>query len=146
MQGASVIADLQSEQMIDVLSAASDDECQALSFVEVDACEEFSERIFRLGCDLDGMVNAIYPRGKGYGAEFLEVNGQDFLANVSLQVGSAFVIAQACAEYFQSRNEPFSLVNLASIYGSLTPRFNIYNGIAMTMPVEYAVAGLACFN
>ena len=70
VQGASVIAvDLQSEQMIDVLSAASDDECQALSFVEVDACEEFSENFFDSNADLDGMVNAIYPRGKGYGAE-----------------------------------------------------------------------------
>ena len=46
VQGASVIADLQSEQMIDVLSAASDDECQALSFVEVDACEESSVKGF----------------------------------------------------------------------------------------------------
>jgi len=141
-QGASVTAvDLQSEQLIEVLSEVGDDECQALSFAEVDACEERSVKgFFDSNADLDGMVNAIYPRGKGYGAEFLEVNGQDFLANVSLQVGSAFVIAQACAEYFKSRNEPFSLVNLASIYGSFTPRFNIYDGTAMTMPVEYAVA------
>jgi nucleoside-diphosphate-sugar epimerase len=42
VQGATVIAvDLQSEQMIDVLSEASDDECQALSFVEEDTARRF---------------------------------------------------------------------------------------------------------
>ena len=29
--------------------------------------------------------------------------------------------------------------NIASIYGSMAPRFEVYDGTSMTMPVEYAV-------
>jgi NAD(P)-dependent dehydrogenase (short-subunit alcohol dehydrogenase family) len=45
---------------------------------------------------------------------------------------------QACAHYAQEHGHPFSLVNLSSIYGSMAPRFDVYAGTMMTMPVEYA--------
>src|SRR6185436_19317897 len=32
-----------------------------------------------------------------------------------------------------------NIVNIASVYGFLAPRFEIYDGTPMTMPVEYAV-------
>ena len=30
------------------------------------------------------------------------------------------------------------MVNMASVYGLIAPRFELYNGTSMTMPVEYA--------
>ena len=88
--------------------------------------------------DLDGAVNCTYPRNKKYGAHFFDVKLSDFNENISLHIGSSFLFAQQCAAYFLRKKTPFSLVNIASIYGVIAPRFDIYTNTPMTMPVEYA--------
>ena len=45
---------------------------------------------------------------------------------------------QQCAKYALKTQAKFSLVNMSSIYGVMAPRFEIYAGTKMTMPVEYA--------
>jgi NAD(P)-dependent dehydrogenase (short-subunit alcohol dehydrogenase family) len=55
-----------------------------------------------------------------------------------LHLGSSFLIMQQCAVYFKNNITPFSLVNIASIYGVVSPDFSIYENTPMTMPVEYA--------
>lgn len=97
----------------------------------------------RLGA-VDGAVNTAYPRNARYGRHFFEVEYADFCENTGLHMGGYFLFMQACARYALERQQPFSLVNLSSIYGSMAPRFDIYAGTEMTMPVEYAAikAGL----
>ncbi len=87
---------------------------------------------------VDGAVNTAYPRNAHYGSHFFDVEYADFCENTSMHMGGYFLFMQACARYALERQQPFSLVNLSSIYGSMTPRFDIYAGTAMTMPVEYA--------
>ncbi len=87
---------------------------------------------------INGAVNAAYPRNENYGRKFFDVEYKDFCENLSLHLGGYFLFMQVCANYTNSNNHPFSLVNLSSIYGSLPPRFEIYDGTDMTMPVEYA--------
>ena len=87
---------------------------------------------------IDGAVNCSYPRGENYGAAFFEVSQQDFNHNVALHLGSAFLLMRECASYFNKNKHAFSLVNLASIYGSSAPDFSIYKDTDMTMPIEYA--------
>jgi len=87
---------------------------------------------------VDGSVNAAYPRNANYGRAFLDVTYEDFCANVSAHLGGYFLFMQQCARYAIERNIPFSLVNFSSIYGVVAPRFEIYAGTTMTMPVEYA--------
>lgn len=93
---------------------------------------------------IDGAVNAAYPRNPNYGRKFFEVEYEDFCENLSLHLGGYFLFMQQCAKYSKDQNLKFSLVNLSSIYGVMAPRFDIYDGTAMTMPVEYAAikAGL----
>ncbi|CEK10225.1 oxidoreductase [Legionella hackeliae] len=88
--------------------------------------------------DLDGAVNCTYPRNKNYGRDFLEVKLNDFNENVNLHLGAAFLFTQQCAAYFLREKKWFSLVNIASIYGVIAPKFTIYEHTPMTMPVEYA--------
>jgi NAD(P)-dependent dehydrogenase (short-subunit alcohol dehydrogenase family) len=97
----------------------------------------------RFGC-VDGAVNTAYPRNARYGRHFFDVEYADFCENTSLHMGGYFLFMQACAEYALEQREPFSLVNLSSIYGSMAPRFDIYADTTMTMPIEYAAikAGL----
>lgn len=93
---------------------------------------------------LDGAVNTAYPRNSNYGRRFFEVEYKDFCENLSLHLGGYFLFMQQCAKYSKDRNRKFSLVNLSSIYGVMAPRFDVYDGTTMTMPVEYAAikAGL----
>ena len=99
-----------------------------------DAVKKFFSQIDHI----DGAVNCSYPRSINYGNSFLNVSQSDFNNNVALHLGSAFLIMRECASYFDKNKHQFSLVNLASIYGSKAPDFTIYEGTNMTMPVEYA--------
>lgn len=87
---------------------------------------------------LDGAVNAAYPRNENYGRSFFDVTYEDFCENVSLHLGGYFLFMQQCAKYALIKQEKFSLVNMSSIYGIMAPRFEVYAGTSMTMPVEYA--------
>ncbi|MGQ7274408.1 oxidoreductase [Marinobacter sp. V034] len=87
---------------------------------------------------IDGAVNTAYPRNENYGRKALDVTYEDFCENVGLHLGGYFLFMQQCACYAKESGEPFSLVNLSSIYGVIAPRFDIYNKTDMTMPVEYA--------
>lgn len=93
---------------------------------------------------IDGAVNAAYPRNKAYGKPFLALNYDDFSENLSLHLGGYFLFMQHCVAYALDAKQPFSLVNLSSIYGSMAPRFDLYQDTQMTMPIEYAAikAGL----
>jgi len=95
-------------------------------------------QFFLTADDVDGVVNCSYPRNKTYGKGFFEVTLDSFNENLSLHLGSAFLLSQQCAAYFKRNTTPFSLVNIASIYGVVAPKFEVYEGTSMTMPVEYA--------
>lgn len=87
---------------------------------------------------VDGAVNTAYPRNPRYGRHFFDVEYADFFENTGLHIGGYFLFMQSCARYSLEHTQAFSLVNLSSIYGSLAPRFDVYAGTAMTMPIEYA--------
>ena len=86
---------------------------------------------------IDGVVNNAYPRNAAYGRRLEEVTYADFCENLAWHAGGYFLVAQQFALHFRSQNGG-SIVNMGSIYGTLTPRFGVYAGTSMTMPVEYA--------
>lgn len=86
---------------------------------------------------IDGLVNNAYPRNSSYGKALEEVSYEDFCANMSMHLGGYFLMSQQFAQYFRTRGGG-NIVNIGSIYGTKAPRFEIYEGTAMTMPVEYA--------
>ena len=87
---------------------------------------------------LDGAVNAAYPRSEKYGKDFLDVDYEGFCENLSLHLGGYFLFMQECVRYSLAKKDDFTLVNFSSVYGVRAPIFEIYEGTAMTMPVEYA--------
>ena len=86
---------------------------------------------------IDAVVNNAYPRNRNFGRRLEEVTYADFCENVSLHLGGYFLVAQRFAAHFRAHGGG-NIVNMASIYGVTTPRFAIYEGTSMTMPVEYA--------
>ena len=86
---------------------------------------------------IDSVVNASYPKGLGYGDHVEHVKLENFCENISLHVGGFFQTMQIFSDYF-SKNSGGNIINFASIYGTLPPRFQIYEQTDMTTPVEYA--------
>ena len=86
---------------------------------------------------IDALVNSAYPRNKNYGEHFFEVTYNDFCENVGMNLGGYFLTSQLFAKYFYEQGYG-NIINLASIYGVIAPRFEIYDNTRMTTPVEYA--------
>jgi len=87
---------------------------------------------------IDAVVNTAYPRNKNYGKKFEEVKYKDFCENVNLHLGGYFLVSQQFAEFFKVQGYG-NIINIASIYGVIPPKFEIYENTDMTMPVEYNV-------
>ena len=94
--------------------------------------------IFSQHQDFDGLVNCLYLKNKNYGSKFLKVKNLDFNENINLNLGTAFQLLKYSAKSFLDSRRKISIVFFSSIYGTINPKFNLYNGTGMTMPVEYA--------
>ena len=86
---------------------------------------------------IDAVVNNAYPRNASYGRRLEDVTYEDFCENVSMHLGGYFLVAQQFAEHFSKQGHG-NIINISSIYGVMVPRFEMYEGTEMTMPVEYA--------
>ena len=78
-----------------------------------------------------------YPRNSRYGRRMEEVEYADFCDNLGMHLGGYFLVMQRFAAYFK-REGGGNMINVSSIYGVVAPRFEVYEGTPMTMPVEYA--------
>lgn len=86
---------------------------------------------------IDALVNSAYPRNKNYGKHFFDVEYEDFCENLGMNLGGYFLTSQLFAKYFYKQGYG-NIINLASIYGVIAPRFQIYDNTPMTSAVEYA--------
>lgn len=94
---------------------------------------------------IDGLVNNAYPRNKNYGKKFEDVAYKDFCENVNMHIGGYFLITQQISKTMIKQCLG-NIVNIASIYGFAAPRFELYEGTNMTVPVEYSVIKGAVIN
>lgn len=110
-----------------------------LELIVLDITSESSVVNFFLNqSGITGVVNCSYPRNQMYGTHFLDVSLSSFNENLSMHLGTSFLLMQQSAKYFNRFNSEFSFVNIASVYGVVPPDFNVYQDTEMTMPVEYA--------
>jgi NAD(P)-dependent dehydrogenase (short-subunit alcohol dehydrogenase family) len=121
-------------------------------FLAVDSCDTDSvrqlvQKAHSAAARIDALVNTGYPRGPQYGARLEDVTYASFCQNVSMQIGSSFLTSQQFASFFKAQGHG-NIINLGSIYGIVAPRFDVYDSLPMTMPVEYAVvkSGLLHLN
>jgi NAD(P)-dependent dehydrogenase (short-subunit alcohol dehydrogenase family) len=87
---------------------------------------------------IDALVNNAYPRNKNYGRKFEDVEFEDFCENVNMHLGGYFLITKEISKIMMKQNYG-NIIFMASIYGFSAPKFEIYEGTEMTMPVEYAL-------
>ena len=86
---------------------------------------------------IDGLVNNAYPRTQDWSNKFEDIKLDSWKKNIDWQLNSYFYISQQVAMQM-TKQKSGSIVNIASIYGSVGPDFTIYLGTNMTMPAGYA--------
>ena len=141
--GTAVIADVHADKGQAVCgSIAQELNTDKVSFVQVDITSKDSLQIAihslqRQYGRIDAVVNNAYPRNAQYGRRFEDVEYSDFCDNLGLNLGGLFLTSQQFAQHFQKQGHG-NIINIASVYGVIAPKFEIYANTAMTMPVEYA--------
>lgn len=113
-----------------------------IDFVEVDITSKESVKdMIDIVVDkhkvIDAVVNNAYPRNKNYGRKFEDVTYEDFCENLNLHLGGYFLMSQEVSRVMVQQNSGV-IVYIASIYGFMAPRFELYEGASFTSPVEYS--------
>ena len=141
--GVAIIADINEEIGLKVKAELSKElQSDSIDFVQLDITSKESLQkcigyIHSKYEGIDALVNNAYPRNKNYARHFFDVEYEDFVENIGLNLGGYFTTSQQFAKYFQKQGYG-NIVNISSIYGVVAPKFEVYDGTAMTMPVEYA--------
>jgi NAD(P)-dependent dehydrogenase (short-subunit alcohol dehydrogenase family) len=86
---------------------------------------------------VDALVNNAYPRNRNYGRKFEDVSYEDFCENMNLHLGGYFLMSQEVSRVMVEQKSGI-IINIASIYGFMAPRFDLYENANFTSPVEYA--------
>jgi NAD(P)-dependent dehydrogenase (short-subunit alcohol dehydrogenase family) len=110
---------------------------EVVNITSRDSLDQLIGRIKARFSKIDAVVNNAYPRNKHYGRKLEQVEYSDFCENVNSHLGGYFLSTQRFAEFFKTQTFG-QVINISSIYGNVAPRFDIYEGTSMTMPVEYA--------
>tara|TARA_B100000780_G_C20977565_1_gene390490 strand:- start:77 stop:847 length:771 start_codon:yes stop_codon:yes gene_type:complete len=113
-----------------------------IQFISFDISSESSVKnafktLFESHPQVDAVVNASYPRNKNFGNDFLDVDIKDFNENINLHLGGYFLTSQIAIKHFLKQGSG-NLINIASIYGVIAPKFEIYKSTELTSPVEYS--------
>lgn len=95
---------------------------------------------------VNGIVNAAYPRTEDYGSKFEQVTYQEWNQNVSLHLGGYYLVCRKAVLDMIKSGVTGSIVNFGSIYGVQAPDFQIYNELDMTSPVEYSAIKAGIIN
>ena len=140
--GTSVIADINFNKAMEVASNINDKFPKKAYPIKLDINSE--ESIHKAIKDIErdigiisSLVNNAYPRNENYGKDLFDVSYTDFCENLSLNLGGHFLVTKKLTEYFYGVGSG-NVISISSIYGLVPPRFEIYDGTDMTMPIEYA--------
>lgn len=109
---------------------------KALDINDSESLGNLIEQLHIGGTTVDHVINAAYPRSTSYGKNLPDVSLEDFNANINVHLGGYFNVLKNFSELLVSQGGG-GIINFSSVYGSVTPRFDIYPK-DMTMPIEYA--------
>jgi NAD(P)-dependent dehydrogenase (short-subunit alcohol dehydrogenase family) len=138
--GIAVVADINinaANKVAGELGGGGQVEAAHLDITSKNSIENLISDLLQRHGKIDAIVNNAYPRNKNYGRKLEEVTYADFCENVNLHLGGYFLVAQQFCLAFKKQGYG-NVINMSSIYGTMTPRFAVYDGTPMTMPVEYA--------
>jgi len=86
---------------------------------------------------LTSAVHSAYPTSAGWGTSFEKLQSSFLNEDLCNQLGGAILFSQHILRYFKA-NQRGDLVHISSIQGFRAPKFEHYQGTAMSSPIEYA--------
>ena len=107
-----------------------------------ESVEEFFKGILKRHNQCNGVINLSFPKNEFFGTKFENVSYSSFLENVGDHLGGAFLVCQKALSILIPQGG-VSIVNCSSIYGFMTPQFEIYKDTSMTKEIEYVTAKAA---
>ncbi len=94
------------------------------------------DKIYKKYKKIDCIINAAYPRKNNFSKPFLGINLKDFNENLSINVGSLYCLIKNIYPHFK-KNKKGNIINIASIYGKVQPKFDIYENTPINPPAVY---------
>ena len=114
-------------------------ECLKLDITSKESLLNLIEEVHKKYGHIDALVNNAYPRTNMWGKKnFLEVEYEDFCANMNMQMGGYLLTSQQFAKYFKKQGHG-NIVSISSIQGVYAPKFDTYEGTSMDSPIEYSI-------
>ena len=89
--------------------------------------------------DIEIVINCSYPRIKKNTKNPLFSDPKIILANYKLHFLGFFNITKYFVNYFLKKKIKGKVINFSSIYGSILPKFEIYNKNEILTPLEYGL-------
>ena len=94
------------------------------------------KKIFNKYKKIECLINSAYPRKENFSKTFVDIGLNDFNQNLSINVGSLYCLIKNIYPYFK-KNKKGNIINIASIYGSIQPKFEIYENTPINPPTVY---------
>lgn len=141
--GIAVIADINQvlgEKVKEKLSQKLDTcniDCVKLDITSKESLQKCIKYLDKKYDKIDALVNNAYPQNKNCGDYFFDVEYDNFCNNIDMNIGGYFLASQQFAGYFKTQKYG-NIINIASVYGVVAPKFELYKGLPMTMDIEYA--------
>ena len=86
---------------------------------------------------IDAAVHCAYPRSKQWGTKFEDLQLSHISEDFKNQLGSAIIFSQKIIKHFTETGGG-NLIHISSIQGLASPKFEHYEGLGMTSPIEYS--------
>ena len=101
---------------------------------EIDLC--IKKGLEKFKC-IDTAIHAAYPKSKGWGTKFEDLNDDFLKEDINNQLGSAIILSQRIISCFLKQGFGH-LIHISSIQGIRSPKFDHYEGTDMNSPIEYS--------
>jgi NAD(P)-dependent dehydrogenase (short-subunit alcohol dehydrogenase family) len=123
---------------VDLINFDGDHFFEKCDITDVKSIDKLLDTIISKFSKIDGLVNNAYPRTNDWGNKFEDIEYDSWCQNVDMQLNSMFYIIKSVVKIMKELKGG-SIVNIASIYGSVGSDFTIYEGTKdMTSPAAYS--------
>lgn len=96
----------------------------------------FSKTFSHFGL-ISSVIHAAYPVSDGWGSSLDELQAKYLYQDINNQLGTSILISKHSMQAFQSQGFG-NLIHISSIHGVQTAKFEHYDGLSMSSPIEYA--------
>ncbi len=137
-----VVLDINEQQAEQLLTDCKEKNLN-VSFEHFDCTklEKYSENISKLR-EKHGpvhiFINTAYPRTSDWGNKLEDIPTESWQKNTDMHMNSYCILTKEFAELMKKDGVAGSIINIGSIYGVLSPDFEVYSGTTMTSPAAYS--------